>query len=174
MRRAVFLDRDGVVNRGVVHEGKPFAPVSLEEFEIIPGVPEALAKLRAAGFLLVIVTNQPDVRRGAIAREAVDRIHAWVRSSLPVDDIRVCFHDDGDRCACRKPKPGLLCAAAVDWEVQLETSYMVGDRWRDIGAGRAAGCSSVLVNRFPEERWIEPDVELSDLAAAADWILSRS
>jgi D-glycero-D-manno-heptose 1,7-bisphosphate phosphatase len=174
MKRAVFLDRDGVLNHGIVDGNKPFAPRSLSEFRISPGVPEALARLRQAGYLLIVVTNQPDVRRGLISRSDVDEIHQYMRNHLPIDDVRVCFHDDSDRCACRKPKPGLLIAAAVEWEVQLDRSFMVGDRWRDIGAGKSAGCSTVLVNRFPEEASIDPDVELADLPSGADWILARS
>lgn len=174
MRKAVFLDRDGVINRGVVHEGKPFAPFSLGEFEILPGVPEAIEKLRSAGYLCVVCTNQPDVRRGVARQSDVDAIHAAMKTRLAVDDIRVCYHDDGDGCACRKPKPGLLVAAAVEWEIQLAGSFMVGDRWRDVGAGKAAGCRTVLVNRFPEVAQMEPDVELADLPAAADWILSAA
>ena len=173
MRKAVFLDRDGVINRGVVHEGRPFAPFSLDDFEILPWVSDGLSRLRAAGFVLVVVTNQPDVRRGLAARADVEAIHAALRSRLPVDDIRVCYHDDQDRCACRKPKPGMLFAAAVEREIQLDRSFMVGDRWRDIEAGKAAGCRTILVNRFAEDASISPDVELGDLRDAADWILRQ-
>jgi D-glycero-D-manno-heptose 1,7-bisphosphate phosphatase len=173
MTRAVFLDRDGVINRGVLKEGQPFAPFSMAEFEILPGVPDALASLRAAGYLLIVTTNQPDVARGHASRAAVEAIHAFMREQLPLDDIRVCFHDDGDRCACRKPKPGMIYASAVEREVQLARSFMIGDRWRDIGSGKAAGCTTILVNRFPEPAQMEPDIELADLPAAARWILSR-
>jgi D-glycero-D-manno-heptose 1,7-bisphosphate phosphatase len=120
-----------------------------------------------------VVTNQPDVARGRATRAQIDAIHEVIRANLPLDDVRVCFHDDNDRCACRKPMPGMLYAAAVDHEVQLAHSYMVGDRWRDVGAGRAAGCRTILVNPFPEDTRIEPDVELTDLLAAANWILAQ-
>jgi D-glycero-D-manno-heptose 1,7-bisphosphate phosphatase len=173
MKRAVFLDRDGVINTGVVKEGKPFAPLTVDEFEIAPGVPEALADLRAAGFLLIVTTNQPDPARGRGTRAEVDAIHAHMRSVLPLDDVFVCFHDDKDLCACRKPLPGLIYAAAVQYEVQISRSYMVGDRWRDIGSGKNAGCTTILVNAFPEEKRIEPDVELADLLAASAWIRKR-
>jgi D-glycero-D-manno-heptose 1,7-bisphosphate phosphatase len=173
MRRAVFLDRDGVLNRGVVRDGKLSAPFTVAEFEIVAGVPEALDTLRRAGFLLVVVTNQPDVARGRAERGQVQQIHSFVRAHLRVDDIRVCFHDDHDRCACRKPMPGMLYAAAVDHEIQLSRSFMVGDRWRDVGAGRAAGCRTVLVNAFPEETRLDPDIELTDLLAAASWIVDQ-
>lgn len=171
MRRAVFLDRDGVLNRAVSRAGKPFVPSSLAELEILPGVPEALAKLRTADFLLIIVTNQPDVRRGLISLESVESIHTFMREHFPLDEIRVCYHVNEDRCACRKPLPGMIYAAAVEREIDLSRSYMVGDRWRDVGAGTAAGCTTILVNKHPEATYLEPDLELPDLPAAADWIL---
>ena len=174
MNRAVFLDRDGVLNRGVITDGAPFAPADLPEFQLMPRVLEALTDLKAAGFLLIVVTNQPDIARGRATRAGIDRIHAWMEEQLPLTAIRVCFHDDVDECACRKPKPGLLISAAVDYEIQLGRSFMIGDRWRDIGAGRAAGCRTVLVNRFPEPLRVEPDIELADLPAAAAWILSTA
>jgi D-glycero-D-manno-heptose 1,7-bisphosphate phosphatase len=174
LKRAVFLDRDGVLNRGVMQQGRPFAPVSVSELELMPGVADALAQLSAAGFLLIVVTNQPDIVRGRATRAGVDAIHDWMREHLPLTAIRVCFHDDQDLCACRKPKPGLLVAAAVDYEIQLERSFMVGDRWRDVGAGKAAGCTAILVNRFPEPLQVAPDRELTDLPAAATWILSAA
>lgn len=173
MTRAVFLDRDGVINRGVIKDGKPFAPFSVDEFQILPGVPEALSSLRAAGYLLIVATNQPDVARGHASRAAVEVIHAFMRRQLPVDDVRVCYHDDEDRCACRKPLPGLIYAAAVEREVQIGRSFMIGDRWRDIGAGRNAGCTTILVNAFDEPTRIEPDIELPDLPSAVRWILSK-
>jgi D-glycero-D-manno-heptose 1,7-bisphosphate phosphatase len=171
MNRAVFLDRDGVLNRGVRRDGKLFSPSSVEELEILDGVPDALAALHAAGFLLIVVTNQPDVARGIVQRKAVYDIHARMTDVLPLDDIRVCFHDDSDRCACRKPRPGLIYAAAVEREIDLSQSFMVGDRWRDVGAGKEAGCRTILMNRFSEARHIEPDIELRDLGETAAWIL---
>jgi D-glycero-D-manno-heptose 1,7-bisphosphate phosphatase len=172
VNRAVFLDRDGVLNRGVMQDGRPFAPIDVSEFQMMPGVAESLASLSAAGFLLIVATNQPDVARGRATRSGIEAIHEWMRRHLPLTAIRVCFHDDGDLCACRKPKAGLLVAAAVDYEIQLERSFMIGDRWRDIGAGKAAGCTAILVNRFPEPLKVAPDLELADLQAAAAWILS--
>jgi D-glycero-D-manno-heptose 1,7-bisphosphate phosphatase len=174
MNRAVFLDRDGVLNGGILREGHPFAPSSLEEFSILPGVPEALAALRSAGYRLIVVTNQPDVARGHASRAGIDAIHRAMRERLPLDDIRVCFHDDADGCVCRKPRPGLLIAAAVDHEIQVAHSFMVGDRWRDIGAGKAAGCTTILINRFHEELRVTPDVEFADLPEAARWILQTN
>ena len=172
MTRAVFLDRDGVINRGVMKEGKPFAPFSIAEFEILPGVPEALTSLRAAGYLLIVTTNQPDIARGHGSRAASDAIIAHMRRHLSLDEVMVCYHDDTDGCACRKPKPGMIYAAAVAHDVELAKSFMIGDRWRDIGAGKNAGCRTILVNAFPDppSTRIEPDVEFPDLIAAARWI----
>ena len=173
MKRAVFLDRDGVLNVLVMRNGKATAPFRLHELQILPGVPEALATLRAAGFQLIVVTNQPDVALGLAEKANVEAINAHMRAALPLDDIRVCYHMDGDGCACRKPQPGMIYAAAVEREIELARSFLVGDRWRDIGAGKAAGCTTILANAFPEKTRTEPDVEVRDLHAAVDWIISR-
>jgi D-glycero-D-manno-heptose 1,7-bisphosphate phosphatase len=173
-RRAVFLDRDGVLNRAFVRDGKPFPPSSIDELEILPGVPEALGRLKRAGFILIVVTNQPDVARGQTSRDAIERIHARLRAKLPLDEIRVCYHDDRDECECRKPKPGLLMNAAHDLKIEMKASYMVGDRWRDIEAGRRAGCRPLLVDHgYEEDRRVQPDARVGSLAEAADWILDQ-
>jgi D-glycero-D-manno-heptose 1,7-bisphosphate phosphatase len=173
--RAVFLDRDGVLNRAIIREGRPFAPATLEDFEILPGVPGALDRLRRAGFLLIVVTNQPDVARGLVSYDQVAAIHAHMRQVLPLDDIRVCCHDDDDRCHCRKPLPGMLQEAAAERDIELARSYVIGDRWRDIGAGKAAGCTTVLVDSGHNEPTItEPDERKHDLEDAALWIISRA
>jgi D-glycero-D-manno-heptose 1,7-bisphosphate phosphatase len=138
--------------------------------EILPGVADALARLKAAGYALVVTTNQPDVARGATTRNIVANIHAYLRRHLPIDEFRVCFHDDADRCACRKPQPGLLLDPPV---YDVAASVMVGDRWRDVEAGRAAGCrATVLVDyAYDETMPNEPDARRSSLADAAEWIL---
>jgi D-glycero-D-manno-heptose 1,7-bisphosphate phosphatase len=122
-----------------------------------------------------VVTNQPDVVRGSASRHQVEEIHSRLRQTLPVDDIRVCYHDDADGCACRQPSPGMLYAAAVEHDIALADSYLVGDRWRDVGAGRSAGCTTILV---PSERneptTIEPDVRMGDIREAAAWILAHA
>ncbi|MBZ5558492.1 MAG: HAD family hydrolase [Acidobacteriia bacterium] len=172
-RRAVFLDRDGVINRAVVRDGKPHPPTDADHVDVLPGVAAALGRLKAAGYLLIVVTNQPDVARGTQSREAVEAIHARLASELPIDDFRACYHDDRDACACRKPKPGLIIDAALAHGVDLRESVMVGDRWRDIEAGRRAGCQTVFVNHEYEERKPEkPDAVVGALEEAATWILS--
>lgn len=173
-RRAVFLDRDGVLNRSVVLGGVPHPPASAAQLEVLPGVQDACLRLRQAGFVLVVVTNQPDVARGLATRESVEEIHARLRSELALDDIRACYHDDSDKCGCRKPAPGLILDAARTWAIALDQSYMVGDRWRDIEAGVQAGCRTVLVDyNYPEKR-CEAHAAVSSLSEAAEWILADS
>ena len=169
---AVFLDRDGVLNRAVVRAGKPYPPASVDELEILPGAAGALARLKAAGYALVVVTNQPDIARGTTTRAAVDAIHARMASMLPIDEFRVCPHDDRDACACRKPRPGLLVDPPT---TDVAASVMVGDRWRDIEAGRAAGCGATILidHDYYESIPNEPDVRVASLSEAAAWILER-
>ena len=175
MTRAVFLDRDGVINSALIRNGKPYAPLTLAEVNIIPGVPDALQQLRRAGFLLIVVTNQPDVVRRQASRREIDTIHAHLQQTLPIDDIRVCYHDDAAGCAGREPSPGMLYAAAVEREIQLAGSYLVGDRWRDIAAGQRAGCTTILVDAAHDEPTsVEPQVRVRNLAHATAWILSRA
>lgn len=145
LKRAVFLDRDGVINQMVTRNGKRQAPYNLEELELLPGVKEACEKLKAASFLLIVVTNQPDVSRGWTSLDSVHLINNKIKEWLPIDDIQICFHVDADQCLCRKPLPGMLLEAAKTWKIDLTHSYMVGDRYGDISAGRQAGCTTFLV-----------------------------
>jgi D-glycero-D-manno-heptose 1,7-bisphosphate phosphatase len=173
-KRAVFLDRDGVINRALVVEGRPYPPRSVSEVEILPDVPDALRRLSEAGFFLVIATNQPDIARGLLDWETLGRIHGRIRSEVRIDDVFVCGHDDGDACECRKPLPGMLVSASEKWDVDLARSYMVGDRWRDVEAGRRAGCRTVLVDRgYDEILTLPPDCCVGSLAEAAEWILAE-
>ena len=135
LRQAVFLDRDGVLNEVVVRNGKPFAPASLAELQIPPGTKEALMRLKEQEFLLLVITNQPDVSRGSQKREVVEEINRHLQSKLPLDDIFTCYHDDQDACDCRKPQPGMVMRAAEQYGIDLRRSFLAGDRWRDIDAG---------------------------------------
>lgn len=174
MRRAVFLDRDGVLNHPVERNGLSGPPRSVDELKMLPGVAEACAELREEGFLLVVVTNQPDVRRGTVDRSQVEAVNQAVRKAVAVDDLRTCFHDDDDACSCRKPLPGLLQEAAEDWGIDLAASYMVGDRWKDMDAGRAAGCATILVEHpLAEPGASEPWARAASLTEAAAIILRR-
>jgi len=172
--RVVFLDRDGVLNRAVLRDGLPTPPRSVQDLQVLPGVPEALASLKQAGFLLVVVTNQPDVARGTQAREVVEAMNAQLRRTLPLDAVKVCYHDDRAGCSCRKPAPGMILEAARELEADLPRCYMVGDRWKDIEAGQRAGTTAILVDHdYPEKMPGKPAATVRSLKEAADWILAR-
>lgn len=175
MNKAVFLDRDGVLNLALVRDGKPYSPGNLEELQLAPGAAEALRELKTMGFKLLVVTNQPEVARGNTTRAAVEEIHRKIAAELPVDEIFVCYHKDGDGCDCRKPKPGMLLEGARKYNVDLKASFMVGDRWRDVEAGQNAGCRTIFVdggyeNRNPAR---PPDAHVHSLREATDWILAE-
>ena len=174
MRRAVFLDRDGVINRAEVRDGKPYPPVSLAAMEILPGVPEALRALHAEGWLLIVVTNQPDVARGTAKRADVEAINRHLQEALPIDEFRTCYHDAADGCDCRKPAPGALLAAAGAHGIDLQRSFMVGDRWRDVEAGARAGCKTVFFDYGYDEKQPQSfDFKVISLREAADIILGE-
>jgi D-glycero-D-manno-heptose 1,7-bisphosphate phosphatase len=144
-RRAVFLDRDGVVTATVERHGVASVALAPEELVVLPGVAAALDRLRDAGYVLVVVTNQPDVARGSLRSTDVEAMHRQLATGLPIDRFEVCPHDGAEGCPCRKPKPGMLLAAATELDLDLAGSWMVGDRWVDIAAGRAAGVRTLLV-----------------------------
>jgi D-glycero-D-manno-heptose 1,7-bisphosphate phosphatase len=174
MTRAVFLDRDGVLNEAIIRGGKPFPPQSIEELVIVADARAALEALRGHGYRLIVTTNQPDIARGTSTREQVARLNQHLRDRLPVDAIEVCDHDDADQCACRKPAPGLLTRAAERDGIVLATSFMVGDRWRDIEAGRRAGCRTVLIgDGYGEAFRSQPDIAVRSLTQATSWILAQ-
>jgi D-glycero-D-manno-heptose 1,7-bisphosphate phosphatase len=174
MRRAVFLDRDGVLNKAYVRGGKPYSPDSIDEMIIMPDAREALERLRQHGFRLIVATNQPDVARGRLTRAQVDAMNGYLQSKLPLDGIEMCPHDDADHCDCRKPKPGLLLHAADREGIDLSQSFMVGDRYRDIEAGHSAGCRTILVgDGYGETFKAQPDASVATLTEAVDWILKQ-
>jgi D-glycero-D-manno-heptose 1,7-bisphosphate phosphatase len=176
-QRAVFLDRDGVINRSLAHDGKPFPPTSLQEFEIFPEVFEACATLKAAGFFLVVATNQPDVGRGTLAQGTVEAIHTFMRRQLSIDRVEVCYHSGRGQpeCDCRKPRPGMLLRAARELGIDLAQSWMVGDRWRDIDCGHAAGCRTIFIDRgYTEQLRQTPDFRVGNLLEAAGIILRET
>jgi D-glycero-D-manno-heptose 1,7-bisphosphate phosphatase len=175
VKRAVFLDRDGVINANLERNGRPVAPTTLAEFQFLPGVVESVQRLKQGGYLIVVITNQPDVADGRTARSTVDAMHDLVRSKLAVDDIRVCFHRDTEGCACRKPKPGMILDAASDYGIDLARSYVVGDRWRDVAAGRAAGCMTFFVDYgYKQDGPNVPDKVVKSLPEAAALILGKN
>jgi D-glycero-D-manno-heptose 1,7-bisphosphate phosphatase len=173
LRRAVFLDRDGVINRSLAANGRPVAPKRLKEFRLLPGARRSITRLRRRGFKIAVVTNQPDVAKGLIDRDELARMNARL-APLGADVVKVCPHAQDAGCGCRKPKPGMLRAAARDLGVALGRSYMVGDRWSDVEAGRAAGCYTVKIERrWSNERPSRPDAVVRSLAEAVKHILER-
>lgn len=174
-RRAVFLDRDGVINEAIVHDGKPYPPANVRETIVAAHAPESLARLKASGFMLIVVTNQPDVRRGSTTQAEVEEIHKFLSSKLPLDDFFACYHDDRDGCHCRKPRPGLLLEAARRHNIEVAESYLIGDRWRDIDAGAAAGCRTIFIDHRYNDlaSTSTPHSRVSSLSEAVDWILKQ-
>jgi D-glycero-D-manno-heptose 1,7-bisphosphate phosphatase len=173
--KAIFLDRDGVINRAVIKNGRPYPPSSLDTLEILPGVKEALESLHKAGYLLIVVTNQPDVARGKASKVTVDGIHQYMMANLPLDKILSCFHDDADQCNCRKPKPGALLNAAKEYKLDLNVCYMIGDRWRDVEAGQRGGCKTVFIGYGYDEKQPESfDYKVRSLQEAATIILGEN
>jgi D-glycero-D-manno-heptose 1,7-bisphosphate phosphatase len=174
MRLAVFLDRDGVINRAEVREGKPYPPANRLALEVLPGVPQALKALHDADWMLIVVTNQPDVARGITTRDEVEAINNHLQHTLPLDEFRTCYHDSGDGCYCRKPLPGALLAAAREHDIDLGRSFMVGDRWRDVDAGQRAGCKTIFINYGYAEKQPEScDYKVHSLQEAATIILGE-
>jgi len=175
-KKAVFLDRDGVLNNVILKKGKPHPPATLAELSLCEDVLPALQILKSLEYLLIVVTNQPDVARKLTPLDTVQEINATLMKLLPLDDICVCYHDDSDGCACRKPAAGLLLQAALEYNVDLEKSYMIGDRWKDIEAGQRAACKTVWLNKAYQEKGpkLPPDYTTNSLMQAVTWIKNNN
>jgi D-glycero-D-manno-heptose 1,7-bisphosphate phosphatase len=175
MRKAVFLDRDGVLNRAIVRDGKPYPPSNLSEFEILSDSIEACEKLKEMGYSLVVATNQPDVGRGTLEQSEVEEMHTVLLQSIPLDRIEVCYHPGRglSDCICRKPLPGMLLKATEELNLDLNKSWMIGDRFGDIQTGKAAGVRTILIGRgYNEEAIAEPDFRADNLSEAVSIILN--
>ena len=171
MTKAVFFDRDGVINRSIVRAGRPYPPDDARQFEWMDGVHEALPLLRTRGYLLFVFTNQPDVARGTQSRAVVDAFHARIERELPFTRIYTCFHDDADGCDCRKPKPGMIFRGRDEYGIDLAASWVVGDRWRDIDAGRAAGCKTIYIDHaYTETPPRDYDHKIKHMSELLTWI----
>jgi len=170
--KAVFLDRDGVLNKAVVIDGKPYPPKSLEEVNIAEGVKEGLEQLKKLGYLLIVITNQPDVARGTTSMKTVDDINNYLKQQLFIDDFFCCVHDNADQCECRKPKPGMIFAAAKKWNIDLDHSFMVGDRWRDIETGKNANIRTILIDYGYNEKYSIPDFSCKNFIETTEIIKS--
>lgn len=170
---AIFLDRDGIINRAVVRGGRPYPPVLLEDVEILSGTITSLECLAGRGYMLIGITNQPDVARGIQSREVVESINQWIQSRLPIREIFVCYHDNVNNCECRKPKPGLILQAVEKYNIDLSQSWMVGDRWKDIAAGQAVGLKTIFVDYQYAEAFnsVPADFTVKDTAFLSDIIL---
>jgi len=171
--RAIFLDRDGVINQVIFRDGKPAGPRHVSEFEFESGIEEPIRRLRAAGFKLFVVTNQPDIARGLLTAEQLHLMTDNIIVTLQIDAVRICPHDDHDRCSCRKPSPGMLLDLAREYDVTLAQSYLIGDSWKDTLAARAAGCESIMLDR-PYNQDDPADSRASDLSQAVDIILGET
>lgn len=175
MRPAVFLDRDGTLNVQVVRDNKPYPPATLEEFHLFPGVPEACRQLHAAGFALVVATNQPDVGRGTQSQSVVEAMHARLCELVPeITRIEACYDPGrGEPSRRRKPEPGMLLDAAAALGIDLSRSWMVGDRWRDIDCGKRAGLHTLFIDfGYAEELREQPDFIVQSFPEAAAVILN--
>jgi D-glycero-D-manno-heptose 1,7-bisphosphate phosphatase len=179
LRPAVFLDRDGTLNLQVVRAGKPYPPDRLEDFKLFADVPAACRALHAAGYVLVVATNQPDVGRGDQKREIVESMHARLKELVPaIDRIEVCYapgqgvdHPENRR---RKPETGMVLDAARELGLDLTRSWMVGDRWRDVDCGRRAGVRTVFIDfGYAEELRAAPDFTVKSFGEAAGIILAQ-
>jgi D-glycero-D-manno-heptose 1,7-bisphosphate phosphatase len=170
--RAVFLDRDGVLNEPVIRNGKTFAPLSMDQFHLVEDAVEQVKRLRAADLLCIVVTNQPELASGELSPAALDAMHRHLKEQLKIEDIFVCVHSSNQGCDCHKPRPGMIHQAVNRWGIDVSSSFLVGDRWRDIDAGRAVGCYTVLIDR-PYSQCSSADARVATLAEAVDVILQR-
>ena len=171
MRSGIFFERDGILNMVKVERGQQVTPLSLDEFKVNPAALDSLHKLKAAGFVLLVTTNQPGLSRGYLPRRELDRMHDIVKRCFPIDDLMVCPHDESDHCPCRKPRPGLLIEAAFKWHLNLDHSFVVSDKWQDAEAARTAGCTSLLL-QSPWVGNVHHDFVLPDLDAIVEKILT--
>jgi D-glycero-D-manno-heptose 1,7-bisphosphate phosphatase len=172
MNNAIFLDRDGVINQAILVDGKPYPPKDISELILLPKVAEALQLLKDAGYFLIVITNQPDVVRGKTKLETVEMINQFLKDLLPIDDIFTCYHDDTEDCNCRKPKPGNILKAADQYNINIPSSFMIGDRWRDVEAGESAGCKTFFIDYSYQEK--QPEIysyKVKSLYEAAEIIL---
>jgi len=164
-RRAVFLDRDGVLNKVNLEDGKPASPTKIEQFHLLPDLKKWLQFFKDKGLMVIVITNQPEVRRGLLKANELEKMHLILREKLPVDEIIVCPHDDRDGCECRKPKPGMLYRAASRFGIDLQGSFIIGDSWKDMEAGTAAGCRTILIDK-PYNQGVKNDYRVKNIEEA--------
>lgn len=173
--RAVFLDRDGVLTVPEFRDGRSYAPKRMEDFALYPDAPQAVADLRAMGFLAIVVTNQPDVGKGEVDRAVVEAMHEVLKTATKVDDIEVCYDTRETATERMKPGTGMLTDAARNWNIDLEGSYVVGDRAGDVEAGEKAGCTTIFVDRgyTGEAKPTSQAATVKELREAVAWIAAK-
>ena len=170
-KKGIFFDRDGVINKSLILNNKPYPPKSLKDFEFFENIEKTLEQVRKSGFMSFIFTNQPDVARGALGKDKIEEINKYIYSKLPINKIYCCYHDDKDNCECRKPKAGMLYEAAKEFDVDLKKSFVVGDRWRDIDAGNLAGCKTIFIDYgYSEKLKTKPDYTINKIDEIIDLI----
>ena len=160
--KAIFLDRDGVINKVILKNNKPYSPLLFKDFVINEQIPNLLEFLKMKGFLLIVITNQPEIKRKNLKYTELNQMHEFIKSHLKVDAIYCCDHDDDDGCSCRKPDIGLFKKAQKDFNISNKISYMIGDRYKDMIAAKNFGCKSVLINKNYDEKIIPGDYEVVD------------
>lgn len=172
--KAIFLDRDGVLNKSIVKGGKPYSPYLIEDIVIPEGVKPGLLKLKKRDFLLIMITNQPDISRGKLTLNSLNKINNFLSKELLLDDVFSCIHDDKDNCLCRKPKTGMITDAILKWKIDVNRSFLVGDRWKDIEAGKRMNLKTILINHNYKEKKTEPDYEFTSFLEVTNQILKLS
>ena len=150
--KCIFLDRDGVINKPIIIDNKPYSPRNKYQFELLPNIEKYLKKIHSLGFLTIIITNQPDISTNHINENLLNEFHDIIKNKMPITDIYVCKYIDTDDCYCRKPKPGLILTAAKKYKINLKKSYFIGDRWKDIDAANKAGCHSIFIDYGYKEK----------------------
>jgi D-glycero-D-manno-heptose 1,7-bisphosphate phosphatase len=170
MERAVFFDRDGVINKVIYRNGCPCPPRSLEEFVLNDGMYQTARKLKDHGYRIIVISNQPDLARGEITTCILDQMTKRMREAIPIDDVYICPHDDHHECLCRKPKPGMLIQASKKWNINLSVSFLIGDTWKDMAAGKAAGCKTILLDaRY--NQGVQCDFRVESISKAVDIVV---
>ncbi len=170
-RKAIFLDRDGVINKLILESGISRSPRLIEEFIINSEIPHFIATFKNLGYLILVITNQPEVSRGLVSKEQVEEFHRLIFDLLVIDDIFVCWHDKDDECSCRKPKPGLLIEAKQKYDIDMVNSFFIGDRTIDFDAAKAAGTNGILYTESTVFKWNEA---FNSLTGIMNYILKKS
>tara|TARA_Y100000741_G_scaffold362569_1_gene348606 strand:+ start:242 stop:787 length:546 start_codon:yes stop_codon:yes gene_type:complete len=169
--KTVFLDRDGVINKPYIKNGKSFAPTKFNEFSIYPEAKESVRILHSLDFKVIVITNQPDIARGLILDSDISKMNSKMFNDLNIDDIFICPHSEEDNCNCRKPKPGMILEAKKKYKIDLNSSFLIGDRFTDIQAAKNTGCKSIFIDRnYNEKKPIFQEANVKNILSAVNFI----